>query len=110
LLKSIQNELQDLESGIGVELKKLQFNNVSVAPSAFVSDATDEDYPFRASVSLEGVLDNMIPEVFFNLSDAKSGVFASVSETFNGGVYLYAADKPEGTTVIPAIICWKGNA
>ena len=110
LLKSIQNELQDLEAGTGVELKKLQFNNVSVAPSAFVSDATDEDYPFRASVPLEGVLNNMIPEVFFSLSDAKSGNFASVSETYNGGAYLYAADKPEGNTVVPTIICWKGNA
>lgn len=110
LLKSIQNELMDLEAGTGVELKKLQFNNVSVAPSAFVSDATDEDYPFRAAVALNGVISSMIPEVFFNLSDAKSGNFASVSETYNGGVYLYAADKPEGNTVIPTIICWKGNA
>jgi hypothetical protein len=108
LLKSIQNELMDLEAGTAVEMKKLQFNNVSVAPSAFASVATDEDYPFRASIPLEGVLNNMIPEVFFSLSDAKSGNFASVSETYNGGVYLYAADKPEGNTVVPTIICWKG--
>jgi hypothetical protein len=59
---------------------------------------------------LEGVLDDMIPEVFFSLADAKSGNFATVSATYNGGVYLYAADKPESTTVIPTIICWKGNA
>ena len=109
-LESIQKELMDLEAGTGVELKKLQFNNVSVAPSAFVSDATDEDYPFRAAVALNGVISSMIPEVFFSLSDAKSGNFASVSETYNGGVFLYAADKPEGNTVIPTIICWKGNA
>jgi hypothetical protein len=110
LLKSIQNELQDLEAGTGVELKKLQFNSVSVASSAFVSNATDEDYPFRASIPLDGVLVSMIPEVIFNLSDAKSGNFASVSETYNGGVYIYATEKPEGNTVIPTIICWKGNA
>jgi hypothetical protein len=110
LLKSIQNELQDLEAGTGVELKKLQFNNVSVAVSKFVSNTTYEDYHFRASVALEGVLESMIPEVIFSLTDAISGNFAPVSETYNGGVYLYAADKPEGNTVIPTIICWKGNA
>ena len=110
LLKAIQNELLDLEAGTGVELKKLQFNNVSVAVSAFVADTTYEDYPFRAAVALEGVISSMIPEVIFNMADAIGGNFAPVAESYNGGVYLYAADKPEGNTVIPVIICWKGNA
>lgn len=110
LLRSIQNELQDLESGTGVELKKLQFNSVSVAVSKFVSNTTYEDYPFRASVALEGVQSTMIPEVIFRMADAISGNFAPVAESYNGGVYLYAADKPEGNIVIPTIICWKGNA
>lgn len=110
LLRSIQNELQDLESGTGVELKKLQFNSVSVAVSKFVSNTTYEDYPFRASVALEGVQSTMIPEVIFSMADAISGNFAPVAESYNGGVYLYATDKPEGNIVIPTIICWKGNA
>jgi hypothetical protein len=110
LLKSIQNELLELESGTGVELKKLQFNNVSVAVSRFVSDTTYEDYPFRAGVSLEGVLSTMIPEVIFSLADATSGLFAPIAESYNGGVYLYAADAPEADVTVPIIICWKGNA
>ena len=110
LLRSIQNELQDLESGTGVELKKLQFNSVYVAVYKFVSNTTYEDYPFRASVALEGVQSTMIPEVIFSMADAISGNFAPVAESYNGGVYLYAADKPEGNIVIPTIICWKGNA
>lgn len=110
LLRSIQNELQDLESGTGVELKKLQFNSVYVAVSKFVYNTTYEDYPFRASVALEGVRSTMIPEVIFSMADAISGNFAPVAESYNGGVYLYAADKPEGNIVIPTIICWKGNA
>jgi hypothetical protein len=110
LLKSIQNELLDLESGTGVELKKLQFNSVSVAVSKFTSNTTYEGYPFRAAVALEGVQSTMIPEVIFSMVDAIGGNFAPVAESYNGGVYLYAADKPESTTVIPTIICWKGNA
>ncbi len=109
-LKSIQNELQDLESGTGVELKKLQFNNTSVNVSAFVADTTYDDYPFRAAVPLEGVVASMIPEVIFGLSDATSGYFAPVAETYNGGVYLYASDVPEANVTVPVIICWKGNA
>lgn len=110
LLASIQNELMDLEAGTAVEMKKLQFNNKSVSASSFVSNTTYEDYPYRASVSLSGVISSMIPEVMFSLADATSGNFSPVAETYNGGVYIYAADKPEGITVIPTIICWKGNA
>lgn len=110
LLKAIQNELLELEAGTGVELKKLQFNNASVPVSNFVADTTYEDYPFRASVPLVGVIESMIPEVIFSLADATSGLFAPIAESYNGGVYLYASDKPEGNIVIPTIICWKGNA
>lgn len=110
LLKAIQNELKDLESGVGVELKKIQFNNVSVNVDDFADDTTYEDFPFRATVSLSGVLESMIPEIIFGLLDATSGLFAPVAESYNGGVYLYASDKPEENTVIPTIILWKGNS
>lgn len=110
LLNAIQDELQDLEAGTGVELKKLQFNNVSVEVADFVADATYEDFSYRAAVSLEGVLETMIPEVIFSLTDATSGLFAPIAETYTGGVYLYASDVPESDVTIPVIICWKGNA
>ena len=110
LLKSIQTELLELEAGTGVELKKLQFNNASVPVSNFVADTTYEDYPFRATVPLVGVIESMIPEVIFSLADATSGLFAPIAESFNGGVYLYATDAPEASVTVPVIICWKGNA
>lgn len=110
VLDAIQKELADLEAGTGVELKKLQFNDVSVPMSNFVADTTYEDYPFRATVPLVGVLESMIPEVIFGLSDAISGLFAPIAETYNGYVYLYATDAPEADVTVPVIICWKGNA
>lgn len=109
LLKAIQNELQNLEAGTGVELKKLQFNNVSVNVADFVADTTYEDFPFRAEISLEGVLDYMIPEIIFGILDVTSGLFAPVAESYNGGVYLYASDLPEANITVPVIICWRGN-
>ena len=110
LLLSIQNELAQLEAGTAVELKKLQFNNTFVSTSQFVSDTTYEDYGFRASVPLSGVTSTMIPEVVLSLTDAVSGIFAPVAESYNGGVYLYASDVPESAITIPTILAWKGNA
>lgn len=110
LLRYIQNELADLEAGTGVELKKMQFNNTTVAPSAFVEDATYEEqgYKFRAAVALDGVIDSMIPEVIFDMADAVGGNFAPVAESYNGGVCIYAAREPEEAVTIPVIICWRG--
>lgn len=110
VLDAIQKELADIEAGVGVELRKLQFNNVTVPKSSFIEDSTYSDYPYRAAIALDGVISSMIPEVILGLVDATDGNFAPVAQSYNGGVYLYAADKPEGNIVIPTIICWKGNA
>lgn len=109
VLDAIQQELAGIEAGVGVELRKLQFNNTVVPVPSFVADTTHEDYPFRAAVALEGVIESMIPEVIFSLTDATSGLFAPVAESTNGGVYIYASDVPETDVTVPVIICWKGN-
>lgn len=109
VLDAIQKELADLEAGTAVELKKLQFRNVSVSKGSFVSNTTFQDFPYRASVALSGVIESMIPEVVLSVDDAGSGNFAPVSESYNGGVYLYAAAPPDSDITIPTIILWRGN-
>lgn len=89
------------------EKTRLQFTDTSVPTTAFVADATYEDFPYRASVPLSGVLASMTPEVIFDVADAMSGNLAPVSECYAGGVYIYAAEVPEAATTIPTIICWK---
>lgn len=91
-----------------IEPKKLAFTNKSVAASAFVSNSTYADYPFRASVALTGVTSSMIPDVTFSVPDAVSGNYAPVSAAYDGGVYIYAATKPDAAITIPTIICWRG--
>lgn len=108
LLAAIQKELSDLEAGTAVELKKLQFSNVSVTKGAFVSDTTYQDFPYRAGISLSGVIESMIPEVVLSVDDALSGNYAPVAESYNGGVYLYAGSPPDTGIMIPTIICWRG--
>lgn len=108
ILAAIEDELANIEAGTAVELKKLLFSNTPVAASAFVSNDTYEDYPYRASVALTGVLSTMIPEVTFSLADAISGVFAPVVECYAGGIYVYASAVPEEDLVIPTILLWRG--
>lgn len=107
-LDAIESELAELEAGTAVELKKRLFRNTSAPVSAFVADTTYSDYPFRAAIALDGVLSNMIPEVMFDVPDAVSGNYSPVSDTYDGGVYIYAASKPDAAITIPTIICWRG--
>lgn len=110
VLDAIQDELANIEAGTAVELRKLQFNNTVVPVSAFVDDATYADFPYRAAVALDGVISSMIPEVILGLVEATDGNFAPVAQSYNGGVYLYAASPPESAVTVPTIIFWKGNA
>ena len=77
--------------------------SVSVATSAWASDTTYTDYPFRASIPIDGCTVNHIPEVTFALADAISGNFAPIAETYDGGVYIYAAEVPSEAMTIPTI-------
>ena len=78
-------------------------SSVPVATSAWVSDTTYTDYPFRASIPIDGCTANHIPEVTFALSDATSGNFAPITETYDGGVYIYAIEQPSEAMTIPTI-------
>ena len=78
-------------------------SSVPVATSAWASDTTYTDYPYRASIVIDGCTANHIPEVTFALSDATSGNFAPITETYDGGVYIYAAEVPSEAMTIPTI-------
>ena len=92
---------------LSADAVKLTFTNTSVAASAFVSDSTYSDFPYRAAVALTGVTASMIPEVVFGVSDAMSGNFAPVAEAYDGGIHLYAAAVPDAAITIPTILAWR---
>ena len=87
--------------------QKIRFTDVAVAASFFIEDTTYESFPYRATVALAGVTAAMVPEVVFGVGEATSGIFAPVAETYDGGIYLYAAEIPEADFEIPTIIIWK---
>lgn len=90
----------------GKQPLKLVFTNVGISSATFVADSTYADYGYRAPVALTGVTASMFPEVVLSPSDAVSGNFAPVSQTYAGGVYIYAQSKPVGTTTVPTIVVW----
>ena len=84
--------------------------NKTVAKANFVSDNTYTDYPYRAAIAVNGVTMNMIPEIIFDVVDAISGNYSPVAQTYNGGVYIYAASPPDNNLTIPTIIVWREGA
>ena len=101
------SEKIQVRSNIGTDPSRLQFINTTVDNAAFVSNATYTDFPYRASVSLSGVLSTMVPHVVFGAVDAISGIFAPVAACYDGGIYLYSSEIPAADITIPTIICWR---
>lgn len=83
------------DSGVGLDdvgnADIITATNTSVPVSAWVTNTTYTDYPYRASIAIAGCTADYIPIVTFGADDAISGNFAPVAETYAGGVYIYAA-------------------
>ena len=96
--KNVQATLAELAS-----LFVIVKNNISVATSAWVSDVTYIDYPFKTSIPIDGCTTDYIPDVVLSLEDATSGNFAPIAKTYDGGVYIYATEVPPEAMTIPTI-------
>ncbi len=86
---------------------RVRVTNQQVAVSAWASDSTSADYPWRGYVSITGVTASMRPVVCFSIADVESGNFAPFSQSYDGGVYIWAAEKPSATVTIPVIDCMR---
>ena len=93
-------------ANLGAQAKRLTFTNKTVATSAWASDTTYTDYPYRAAVPCTGVTESMFVQVVLAPEDATGGNFAPVCRSYTGGVYLYAKAAPEAEITIPTIVAW----
>ncbi|MGN0800718.1 MAG: hypothetical protein ACI4NU_09860 [Christensenellales bacterium] len=94
-------------SDIGAQERFLCGRNQTIATSAWASDTTYTEYPYRASVTLPIITAVSFVEIVFSPADATSGNFAPVCDTYAGGVYLYAKAVPDAAITIPTIIVWR---
>ncbi len=92
---------------LAADAVKLTFTNTVVEAASFAADETYGDFPYRAAVPLTGAAEAMTPEVVFGVTDAMSGTFAPVAESYAGGVYIYAAEIPPAAVTIPTILLWR---
>lgn len=92
---------------LAADAVKLTFTNTTVEAALFTADETYGDFPYRAAVPLTGAAEAMTPEVVFGVTDAMSGTFAPVAESYAGGVYIYAAELPSAAVTIPTILLWR---
>lgn len=86
---------------------RIRATNQQVAVSAWEQNSSSENYPWRAPVPITGVTADMRPEVCFGVADLDSGNFASFAESYAGGVYIWAAEKPGAAVTIPVIDCMR---
>ena len=93
-------------NSLGAQAERLTFTDKAVATSAWASDTTYADFPFRAAVPCTGVTESMFVQVVLAPEDATGGNFAPVCRSYTGGVYLYAKAAPEAEITIPTIVAW----
>lgn len=93
-------------ANLGAQAKRLTFVDKAVATSAWASDTTYADFPFRAAVPCTGVTESMFVQVVLAPEDATGGNFAPVCRSYTGGVYLYAKATPDAEITIPTIVAW----
>ena len=94
--KSIVGTTQNIETSI-------KLSNTTV--STWESDTTYVDYPYKATIAATDVKSTMVAEVVYDMADAESGNYASVCNTFDGGVYIYS--KVNTAITIPTVLVVK---
>lgn len=89
----------------GVEWVTPVVKFTSQSCSSWASDATYTDYGYKGTIALTGVTASDVAQVIFGMTEATSGDYAPICETYAGGVYIYS--KVNTTITIPTILITK---
>lgn len=118
LFAQMENQVSQLVSGTIVDKSvtfaklandavRLRFQNIEVPTNAWAEDTTYTNYPYRANVALSGVDSTMFPDVVIDETDKGKYEFASSSDSYDGGVHLYASSIPEDAVTLRTVVCWR---
>lgn len=108
-IKELEDELAEARSG-GAYQAPLMFANTNIPASAWEITNEYADYPVSCQVTLSGVNESLFPEVVYAYEQIASGVFASICNSYNGGIKLYASAVPQEDITVPTIICFRRTA
>lgn len=90
------------DGGVYQGSEKLVIKMLNVDVSTWVSDATYADYSYKATIEDTRITSDTVADVSFGLTQALSGNYAPICETFNGGIYIYS--KVNTAITIPSIV------
>lgn len=99
-------KVQNVSSGSS---STLVFENITISPSDFQDNPDSDSFPYKIELPLQGVDSDHIPNVYFDLDNATSGVFAPVAVSGTNKVTIYATEVVDGDIIIPTISCTKGT-
>lgn len=81
----------------------------TVQTSAWSADTTYEGYGYRAGIAMSNVTSDYVPSVTLGITEAESGNFAPVADSYSGGVYIYAKEQPTEAVNVLSISCVRGG-
>lgn len=96
------NTLKTLSGMVGIS------TSVACGASLWTKDtsAEYEDYAYKATITISGVTDVMVPFVCYDKAQQESGIFTGVESGANS-VTIYAKEKPTADFTIPNIVFVK---
>jgi hypothetical protein len=80
--------------------------NATIATTAWVSDSTYANYPYRAPITVANCLSTDVPFVAFSATDQESGNYIG-ADSANGIIYIYASSIPSSTMTIPLVMALR---
>lgn len=107
---TIKEEIvNEVKSDIDVDklALKLKFADTTVATADWVEDETYADFPYKAVLTCEGVNDQYVAQVIFNVEEVIAGIYAPVNKTGDGNITIWASEVPADDIIIPTIICFN---
>ena len=108
----LKEKIEDAELGYLYDPRCLRVNDLTVAPTQFVTFSPTENtenqklynlgYTYRASVPVRTLLDSATPYITFSLPtiEASQVKISNQIETYNGGFYIYASGRPSANISI----------
>lgn len=90
---------------VGNSTGDLRFNNIAVPVEAWTESREHTGFGYEAVIGLNGVSENLLPDVNFAYLESISGVFAGFADSVENGVKIYANKKPVNAITILEITC-----
>ena len=99
-LSTVKQDVQKIKTNAAAHYVKK--TNLTVQLSAWTA-STYSDWPFKASITLNGCTADHVCDVIFNAEQISMGIFAQFAETSTDRVTIFAEEKPDAAITIPVI-------